>query len=174
MPRSRFIHLTDDDDARLRTIEQHAHLTPKVRLRAQVIRRSCHGDTIAEIAAYTGRHPTSIGRDFDRWRDHGLAGLADGTAPGQPPRITEEVKAFLGERLGEARTFTATQLAEAVAAEFGIRVSAEAIRQHLHALGYAWKRTRYVSSREPDLDAECTARAELERLKRGRNRASWF
>ena len=34
---------------------------------------------------------------------------------------------------------------------FGVGVSAEAIRQYLHSMGYSsWKRTRYVPSGEPD------------------------
>lgn len=169
MPRSRFIQLTDHDDARLRDIEQHAHLKRKVRLRAQVLRLSHRGQTIQQIAAYTGRHPTSIGRDFDRWERQGLVGLADGTAPGHPPRVTAEVKGFLQERLGEDRTWTAGQLAEAVADRFGVTVSAEAIRQHLHTLGYAWKRTRYVPAKAPDPDEERDARETLEGLKRGRS-----
>lgn len=168
MPASRFIHLTDDEDARLREIEHSPHLNPKVRVRAQVLRLSHRGDTIRQIAAYTGRHPTSIGRDFDRWEDHGVAGLADGTAPGQPPRVTAAVKTFLGERLGGDRTWTASQLAEAVADRFGITVTAEAIRQHLHALGYRWKRTRYVPAKAPNPDDERAARDELAGQKRGR------
>jgi hypothetical protein len=51
MVASRFIHLTDDDDIRLREAEQNAHLKSKVRLRAQVLRQSHRGDTITQIAA---------------------------------------------------------------------------------------------------------------------------
>lgn len=101
-----------------------------------------------------------------------MAGLADGTAPGNPPRVTAEAKAFLHKRLGEARTWTASQLADAVADRFGITVSAEAIRQHLHALGYHWTRTRYVPSKPPDPGQERRAREELDLLKRGASGAS--
>jgi hypothetical protein len=34
-----------------------------------------------------------------------LEGLADGSAPGNPPRVTEEVKAFLKEKLSELSIF---------------------------------------------------------------------
>ena len=97
--------------------------------------------------------------------------LADGTAPGNPPRITGEVRAFLEEKLSEERTWNATQLAEAVAERFGVEVTSEAIRQHLSAMGYRWKRTRYVPSRPPDPEEERKARDELEGLKRGLSRA---
>jgi transposase len=167
MQPSRFIQLTDDQDLRLRDIEQNAHLKPKVRVRAQVVRLSHRRHTIQQIAAYTGRHRSSISRDLDRWETHGVAGLADGTAPGNVSPITTTVKTWLRERLAEERTWTAGQLAEAVTDDFGITVTAETIRQHLLALGYAWKRTRYVPAKAPDPDEERTARAHLAGLKRG-------
>ena len=167
MTPSRYIQLTDDEDTRLRDIEQNAHVKPKVRLRAQVLRLSHRGHMMQEIASSTGRHRSSISRDFDRWETHGLAGLADGTAPGQPPRVTAEVRTYLRERLAADRTWTAGQLADAVETRFGVTVSAEAIRQHLHVLGYAWKRTRYVPAKPPDPEAERAAREELAGLKKG-------
>ena len=60
----------------MREIEQDAHLRPKVRLRAQVLRLSSRGETMQGIAAYTNRSPASIGRDLDRWEGHGLEGFA--------------------------------------------------------------------------------------------------
>jgi transposase len=93
------------------------------------------------IASYTGRSPQSVGRDLDRWEERGVEGLADGTAPGNPPRVTEEVRVSMEDKLAQERTWNATQLAEAVAEDFGIGVTPEAIRQHLVAMGYSWKRT---------------------------------
>ena len=146
---------------------------PKVRLRAQVLRLSGRGESVQRIAPYTGRSQASVLRDLDRWEERRFEGLADGsTAPGNPPRVTEEVRGFLRERLCEQRTWNATQLAEAVEERFGIGVSPEAIRQHLLAMGYRWKRTRYVPSKEPDPEEEQRAREELEELKRGPKEAS--
>jgi transposase len=157
----------------LREIEQDPHLRPKVRLRAQVLRLSNRGATTERIAAYTGRSRISIGRDFDRWEQRGFEGLADGVAPGNPPRVTEEARALLKEKLSdEERTWNATQLAEAVEERFGVEVSSEAIRQHLLSMGFRWKRTRYVPSRPPDPEEERQARADLEELKRGPKKAS--
>ncbi len=87
---------------------------------------------------------------------------ADGSAPGNPPRITEEVRVFLKQKLSEERTWNATQLVEAIEERFGIGVTPEAIRQHLlAAMGYRWKHTRYVSSRPPDPEEEKEARSDL-------------
>lgn len=170
MPPSRHIRLTEEEDARLREIEQDPYLKPKVRLRAQVLRLSNRGSNMEKIASYTGRSAASIARDFDRFSERGFEGLADGAAPGNPPRISGEVREYMEQRLSEERTWNATQLAEALKEEFGLEVTPEAVRQHLHSMGYSWKRTRYVPNKAPDPEAEREAREELEALKRGRQR----
>jgi transposase len=119
------------------------------------------------ISDYTGRSRASIGRDLERWEERGLEGLLDGTAPGNPPRITEEARTFMESKLSEERTWNATQLAEALSESFGVQVTPEAIRQHLRSMGYSWKRTRYVPSKAPDPEEEHQAAQELEDLKKG-------
>ena len=96
------------------------------------------------ISSYTGRSRASIGRDLDRFEERGLEGLLDGTAPGNPPRITQQARTFMEGKLSEERTWNAAQLAEALAEDFGVEVTPEAVRQHLRSMGYSWKRTRYV------------------------------
>src|SRR5688572_8001865 len=168
MPPSRHIQLTQEEDAQLREIEQDPYLKPKVRLRAQVLRLSNRGSNMETIASYTGRSAASIARDFDRWRERGLEGLADGAAPGNPPRITQEARRLMEQRLSEERTYNATQLAEVIEEELSVVVTPEAVRQHLHSMGYSWKRTRYVPNKPPDPEKEREAREELQRLKKGR------
>ena len=97
--------------------------------------------------------------------------MADETALGNPPRITGGMWDFLTSKLsGEERTWNATQLAEALEEEFGLAVTPEAVRQHLHSMGYSWKRTRYVSNKAPNPQQEREARADLEGLKGGGKR----
>ena len=168
MPPSRHIRLTEQEDNRLREIEQDPYLKPKVRLRAQVLRLSNRGSNMEKISSYTGRSPASIARDLERWMRRGLEGLADGSAPGNPPRVSGQMRNFMGRKLSEERTWNAKQLAEALEEEFGIGVTPEAVRQHLHSMGYSWKRTRYVPNKAPDPDAEREAKEELGALKRGR------
>ena len=69
MPPSRHIRLTDEDDeedVRLREIEQAPYFKPKVRLRAQILRLSHPGYKIQATSAYTGRSRARIARDLDR------------------------------------------------------------------------------------------------------------
>src|SRR5215213_6490530 len=169
MPPSRCIRLTEQEDARLREVEQASYFKPKVRLRAQVLRLSHRGSNIQTISAYTGRSRASVGRDLDRWEERGFEGLFDGAAPGNSPRITEEARTFMEGKLSEERTWNATQLAEVLRESFGVEVTPEAVRQHLRSMGYSWKRTRYVPNKAPDPEQEeREAREELEGLERGR------
>jgi transposase len=170
MPPSRYIRLTEQEDARLREIEQAPYFKPKVRLRAQVLRLSHRGSNVQSISAYTGRSRASVGRDLDRWEGRGFEGLFDGTAPGNPPLVTEEARTFMEEKLSEERTWNAAQLAEVLKEGFGVEVTPEAVRQHLRSMGYSWKRTRYVPNKPPDPEHEREAREELEGLKRGRRK----
>lgn len=171
MPPSRYIRLTEEEDAKLREIEQAPYFKPKVRLRAQVLRLSHRGSNIQTISSYTGRSRASVGRDLDRFTERGFEGLFDGTAPGNPPRITGEMRTFMEEKLSEERTWNATQLAEVLKESFGVELTPEAVRQHLISMGYSWKRTRYVSNKPPDPEQEREAAEELEGLKRGRLKA---
>ncbi len=170
---TKFARLTPEEDARLREIEQDAHLKPKVRLRAQVLRLSGRGEGVGSIASYAARSEASVLRDLARWEQRGFEGLADGTALGNPSRVSAEVRAFLEERLSEDRTWNALQLAEQIGGRFGVVVGTEAVRQHLLSMGYRWKRTRYVPSKPADPEEEREAREELEGLKGGHRGASW-
>ncbi len=167
MPPSRCIRLTEEEDIQLREIEQDPCLRPKVRLRAQALRLSNRGSNMAAIASYTGRSPQSIGRDLDRWEERGVEGLADGSPPGDPPRVSGRMRVFMEARLSGERTWNAAQLAEALEEEFSVAVTPEAVRQHLLSMGYSWKRTRYAPAKAPDAEEEREAREEVEELKKG-------
>src|SRR5215203_526515 len=118
MPPSRCIKLTEEEDNQLREIEQDSYLKPKVRLRAQVLRLSNRGSNIRAIASYTGRSRASIARDLASGRRRRCEGVAEGSAPGNAPRVTEKARRDMGERLSEERTWNATQHAEALKEEF--------------------------------------------------------
>ncbi|MEM6429328.1 MAG: winged helix-turn-helix domain-containing protein, partial [Deinococcota bacterium] len=144
MSAARYVSLSEAEDNKLREIEQNGNVREKVRLRAKILRLSHRGMSAGELASYTGRHKASVLRDYDRWERQGLAGLADGSAPGVKSPLGERERLFLHERLAEERSWTAKQLAEAVQERFKIEVNRESMRVCLHELGYSWQRHRYV------------------------------
>lgn len=170
--KAKHVQLTTEEDNQLYPLEQQPGIRSKVRLRAQVVRLSAKGWTIPQLAEHFHRHPESIRQDLRRWERLGVAGLADGSAPGKSPSITPAMVDFLHQKLAEARTWNCTTLAEALEEAFRVRIGREALRLKLQALGYRWKRTRYVPMKKPDPQAEASARQELEELKRGLRKAS--
>ena len=167
MSAKRYIQLTLEEDEQLRKVEQTSGLRPKVRLRATVLRLSNQGWDIERLVQYTNRSRWSILRDFDRWEEQGIQGLADDVPPGNPLQVTEEVRGFLQEKLAEERAWNATHLADEVVQRFNLHVHPQTIRHHLRLMGYLWKRTRYVPAQPPDPEALHAAHAALETLKRG-------
>lgn len=161
-----------EQDERLRRLEMSSHIKPKVRLRAQVIRLNAAGWSRRQIAKHTGRSYNSINRDIQRWCERGLDGLADAPASNQPEKITPGIRRFVLERLQGERTWTCSQLLDAVRESFGIQVGREAMRLRILQMGYCWKRTRYVPCKQVDPEMEREHKASLDTLKRGRSRSA--
>ena len=78
--------------------------------------------------------------------------------------------AFVEEKLAEDRVWTAPQLSAAIAERFGVRLAPKVVARHLRAMGYVWKRTRYVPKGRPEAE-EVEAFVEEEgEAKRGLRR----
>lgn len=126
-----------------------------------------------EIAAYAGRRLSSVLRDYNRWEQRGLAGLADSAVPGRWSPISEQEQTFLEQKLREERSWTAEQLAEVLLAELKVKVNRESMRRCLHAMGYRRQRHRYVPVKQPDAELLATKQQELGEFKKnpsGRDR----
>lgn len=165
---NRFISLSKDENERLRELEQTPHIHAKVRLRAQILRLSHKGMSMQGIAEYVGKSYDTVRTTFARWEQEGYAGLADRfEQQGQKPVITEDIKTFMAEKLAEERTWTCDQLSEAVLEGYSVEVGPEGIRLRLKAMGYSWKRGRFVPSKRPSEEDLKHPKAALDTLKRG-------
>lgn len=168
MGAARYVRLSEAEDEQLRLLEQAPGIKPKVRLRASIVRLSNQGWTVPRLAAYFRRNPQSIHNDLDRWEERGVEGLKDGSAPGNPSKITPEMESYLRECLNGERSWDCSQISQALREKYGVEVKREAIRVKLHAMGYSWQRSRYESGKEPDAQAVQRAQDNIETLKRGR------
>jgi transposase len=168
---NRYIKLSEEEDERLRELEQNPYIHKKVRLRAQMLRLSQAGFSIEAIARHVGKSYNLVRATFTRWQQEGYAGLADHYEHhGRKPVITEEIAGFMSEKLAEERTWTCGQLTEVIAERYGVKVGPEGIRKRLKALGYSWKKGRFVPQQRPSEEALKEHKAALETLKRGRAR----
>lgn len=172
MGAARYIKLSEAEDKQLRGFENSQMLNEKVRLRAKVLRLSYRGISVEEIASYTGRHATTVLRDFNRWKESSVQGLADGVSSGQRSPLGEEQKSFLKDKLTEERSWTASQLAEVVNKKFKLKVNRETMRVCLHALGYSWQRHRYVPVKQPGAELLAAKQVAFGGLKKEPFRAT--
>jgi transposase len=137
-----------------------------VRLRAQILRLSDKEMSMQAIAEHVGKSYNMVRATFRRWREESYAGLADHYEHhGQEARISEEIKAFMQENLAEERTWTCSQLSEAISENYGLSVGREGIRKRLKELGYSWKKGRFVPQKQPSEDELKKHKAALETLK---------
>jgi transposase len=169
----RFIGLSDEENSTLRAIEQNPHMNAKVRLRAQVLRLSNQGMSLEQISEHVARNYETLRRTFDRWEEEGYIGLADHYEEhGQKPVITDDIKSFMEAKLKEQRCWTCDQLSAAISEGYGVKVGAEGIRKRLKAMGYSWKRGRFVPAQRPSEKDLEHHKAALDTLKKGRWRKS--
>ena len=169
---ARRITISENDDLQLRDLELNGHIHPKVRLRASLLRLHKAGWTVAQLAQHYDRNIQAVHNDLTRFEQRGLTGLADGCAPGQLPLVTTEIEQFLVEKLLEERFWNASLLCEAVAERFHLQIGTRAMTNHLHRLGYRWKRARYSPGKTLDPEVLQEHAASIETLKRGRWTAS--
>jgi putative transposase len=117
------------------------------------------------VAATLGCGRASIYAWAAAWRREGIAGLRERPRGGRPPRLAGEGAAALDalvatdpQASGQHATGWTVPLLRADLARAGYAVGERTIRRALHALGWRWKRPKYVLGR-PDPDYE---------VKRGR------
>ncbi len=163
----RLLRLTPDQDEALRELELNPLINAKVRLRASIVRLNHAGWGVPRLVAHFGRNPQSIHNDLDRFEQFGVAGLADGKAPGQKPSITPEIEDFMQRKLEEDRVWNSSLLGEAMREQFVVNLGREVIRVKLLELGYSWKRARYAPGKQADPELVADHQASLETLKRG-------
>lgn len=105
-------------------------------------------------------------RDYSRWEQQGLVGLADSAVPARRSSIGEKARALLEQKLREERSWTAEQLAATLLAELEVRVNRESMRRCLHDMGYSWQRHRYVPVKQPEAELLERKRQELDKFKK--------
>ena len=164
----RKIEITSAQDDQLREMELSETFHPKVRLRARVLRLHAQGWSVAQLAAYFDRNHQAVHDDLTRFEHQGFAGLSDGRSTGQPTRMTPAMEQFLHEKLQEDRLWTAPLLQTALQEGCGAKISQRALNNHLHRLGYSWKRARYSPAKPLDPNVRAEHAASIETLKKGR------
>src|SRR5437868_5718917 len=145
---------------RRRALERQLHSTPDARVyrRTLAVLEVARGRPVAAVARSLGVTRQALHNWLAAYaRDGDPLALADAPRPGRPPLWTPDLREVLRaalaqppDRLGyRATDWTVPLLREHLAGRAGVRPSGAALRRWLHALGYAWKRYRYVLPPDP-------------------------
>ena len=124
----------------MQALRRDPSVTPAERDRVEMVCLADGGWGAPAIAAQLGYNPVTVRRLLRRFPTTGVAGLRR-RLPGPPPDTARraQVEAALDRLLDQDRTWTAAQLAEALA-ESGIRLSPRQTRKYLGRIA-AWRRT---------------------------------
>ncbi len=123
------------------------------------------GQPSSRVAELFGVSRQTIYNWIERYASrHDPRDLSDCERSGRPPLWTEEIHRALRECLKcrpencgyQAVSWTVPLLQNWLGEHTGLTFSETTIRQHLHALGYTWKRSRYVLAPDPEREKKKT------------------
>ena len=108
----------------------------RVKDRAEVVRLSHQGMYVEKIAAFFNWNERTVRGILQRWQAKGLGGLWDAPRPGARRRWQEQDMIYLEECLREDQhTYNSQQLAQKLATERNVKLSADHLRQVLQKRG---------------------------------------
>lgn len=166
------IVLTSDQRAAVEVLRRDPTLEPAERDRVEMLLLLAGGWSVRQVADYFGCCLATVRRLVHRYERAGLAAVRR-----QPPGPTadllrqQQVTGAVDRLLRQERTWTAGQLADALAGE-GIQLGARQVRRYLHLMGAGYRRTVRTLHHKQDPARVAQARADLAAFKKGRTRAS--
>ena len=164
------LRLTSDERVAVQALRRDPRLSPTERDRVEMVCLADAGWGTAAIADHLRYNPVTVRRLLKRFPLSGVAGLRR-RQPGPPPDTArrEQVEAALNRLLDQDRTWTAAQLAAALAEE-GISLSTRQTRKYLGRIA-AWRRTvRTLRHKQDPVEVE-RAKTVLASLKKRRSPA---
>lgn len=166
------IHTQLDDASRaeLQSLRCTA-LAAAVRDRLEMLFLSDAGWSPPRIAAHLGYDPQTVRKVLHGWRQYGRAILFP-AKPGPEPDTArrDRILSHLTDLLGQDRTWTSAQLAEALRSH-GWTLGSRQVRRYLHQLQAGYRRTASTLEHKQDPAQLERAKSVLGNLKKKRRRA---
>ena len=162
------VTLSPEQAEAVRALRRDGSLSPAERDRVEMVLLSAEGWPPPGIAAHLGYCAATVRTVLRGFPTTGVAGLRR-KRPGPPRDVArrERVTAALDRLLGRERTWTAAQLAPALADD-GIDLSARQTRKYLAWMDARWRRTGTTLAHKQDAPRVERAERTLATLKRTR------
>jgi len=166
------IHIQLDDVTRveLQSLRRSA-VAATVRDRLEMLFLSDAGWSVPRIAAHLGYDPQTVRKVLQGWQQRGQAALFP-AKPGPPPDTArrDTVLGHLTDLLGQERTWTSAQLADALCPH-GITLGSRQVRRYLHRLKAGYRRTASTLEHKQDPAKVERAKTVLGNVKKKHRRA---
>ena len=163
------VRLTDPQRAELQRRAHEPGVMPRTRDRLEMVRLSDAGWSIPRIAVHLSIHEQRVRHYIKAFLAHGFDALPDRSHPGQRSALTPAMEEAIRKQLRQqARTWTASQLADWVAEQFAVRFTPDHLARRLKQARITYKRTgrSLKHKRKPD-DVEPKAAQMDAHEKRG-------
>jgi putative transposase len=165
------IHLDESTREELQALRKQ-DLPAKVRDRLEMVLLSAAGWSAPRIAGHLGCHHHTARAAIKGFLAEGVASLWPGKpGPGPDAARRERVCCLLRELLGQERTWTSRQLADALRPH-SVELSARQVRRYLKAMKAGYRRTASTLEHKQDPDKVAAAEATLDSLKKKRRPAA--
>jgi transposase len=163
------VHLTEAQRQELRRRTHAPGLMPRTRDRLEMVRLSDAGWSIPRIAAHLGISDKRVRHWIKTFLVGGFDALPDRPHLGQTSALTQAMEEALRTQLrGEPRTWTAAQVANWLAQQFGVRLTPDYLARRLKRARIAYKRTGRSLHHKQNSEAVATTKAQREeQAKRG-------
>jgi transposase len=169
------VRLNEDQQTELRRRAHQSQVAPRVRDRREMVRLGGMGWSIPKIALHLGQQEQTVRFWIKAFLEGGLDALTDKPPTGQQSAVTPEIMAAVKEWLTAGnRTWNARQIAQEVAARYGLSRSVSHWRRPLRRQDLTYKRTKRTLRHKQDPQAVAAKTAEIAALKRGRKRAGRY
>lgn len=168
------VHLTEEQHAELKRCCHAADVKPRTRDRLEMIRLADAGHSIPQIASLLRLSEVRVRYWVKRFLTLGFTALADQSHLGQPSQLTPVLLAAIRAELAKGdRTWTAGQLADWLAREYGVDLSPDWLGEKLGRANLSYKRTTRSLKHKQDPELVAICRADLETLEKGEPLVAW-
>lgn len=166
------VSLSDEQRQELQRRAHEPGVKPRTRDRLEMVRLSDAGWSVPQIARLLGIGEQRVRHWIKRFLTRGFEALPDLPHPGRHSRLTAAIRAAVCQEFDlEVRTWSAPQVAEWIAAQFGVSVSVAHLRRFLRRWRLSYKRTGRSVKHKQKPEQVAAKEAELGDLEKKGSRA---
>jgi transposase len=156
------VHLTDAQKDELQRRTHQPGVMPRTRDRLEMVRLSDAGFSIPQIAGLLRISEKRVRHYIKAFLAEGFEALPDRPHPGQPSALTQAMEAAIRQEVRkEETTWAASQLADWLDQQFGVRLGPDWLAKRLKQAGIVYKRTSRSLKHKQNPEAVVAKKQEM-------------